>query len=41
MAAMPVEPRTIVVAPLTVVGQETGFWLHPGDTVELNYYPYQ
>ncbi|MDF1498245.1 MAG: hypothetical protein P1P85_02735 [Patescibacteria group bacterium] len=34
------EATEIVRAPL-ITGQETGFWLHPGDTVEINFYPYQ
>lgn len=34
------EAQTIVRPSLTI-GQETGFWLHPGDTVEINYCPYE
>ena len=35
-----VEAREVVRAPL-ITGQQTGFWLYSGDTVEINYYPYQ
>lgn len=36
--AMPASARTVVY-PAIVTGQETGFWLYPGEIAEIHYFP--